>query len=129
MENKGGNDGELFRGSGYINITGRYNYQKFANYIGDQSIMKDGYQLIGGDYNKTVSQINSGDVGVIDLGEYAWESAGWFWKYGNPSGKDLNNLADNKDYNEVLDGINKKDTATLGKRNECINKIYTIRQG
>jgi RHS repeat-associated protein len=129
LGNNGGSDGELFRGSGYIHLTGRYNYQQFANYIGDQSIMKDGYQLIGGVYNKPVSKIKAGDVGVINLGKYAWESAGWFWKYGNPSGKNLNDLADIKDYSGVFDGVNKKDRGTLKKRNSNINKMYKILTG
>lgn len=129
LGNNGGSDGELFRGSGYIHLTGRYNYQKFADYIGDQSIMKDGYRLIGGVYNKPVSKIKAGEVGVINLGKYAWESAGWFWKYGNPSGKNLNDLADIKDYSGVLDGVNKKDRGTLKKRNSNINKMYKILTG
>jgi predicted chitinase len=81
LGNKGGNDGELFRGSGYLHITGRYNYQKFADYIGNQSIMKDGYRLIGGVYNKPLSKIKPGELGVIDIGKYAWEASGWFWKF------------------------------------------------
>ena len=32
-------DGCKYKGAGYIQLTGRYNYQKFANYIGDQKVM------------------------------------------------------------------------------------------
>ena len=51
-------DGYNFRGSGYIHLTGRYNYQQFANEVNDQNIMQ------GADY-------------VAE--NYAWEAAGWFW--------------------------------------------------
>ncbi len=53
------NDGYNFRGSGYIHLTGRYNYQQFANEINDQGVMQ------GADY-------------VAE--NYAWEVAGWFWR-------------------------------------------------
>lgn len=32
-------DGCRFKGAGYIQLTGRYNYQRFANFIGDQNVM------------------------------------------------------------------------------------------
>jgi len=57
--NKG--DGPKYKGAGYIQLTGRANYQAFANYIGDQNVMK------GVDY-----------VSV----HYPWTSAG-FWWYNN----------------------------------------------
>lgn len=63
-------DGPLFRGAGYIHITGRYNYQQFANYIGDQDIMKEGYELI--------------------RDKYAWDVAGWFWNEHH-----INSIVDN----------------------------------
>ncbi|KAH0788710.1 LysM peptidoglycan-binding domain-containing protein [Histomonas meleagridis] len=54
-------DGPKYKGGGYIQLTGRYNYQAFANYIGDQNVMQ------GVDY-----------VAVY----YPWTSAG-FWWYNN----------------------------------------------
>ena len=61
-------DGRRFKGGGYIQLTGRYNYQAFANYIGDQNVMQ------GVDYVAT---------------HYPWQSAG-FWWYKNS----MNSLCD-----------------------------------
>jgi len=130
LGNLGGEDGSNFRGSGYIQITGRYNYTKFAEYTGDPEIIKQGYRLVGGVYNVVdILGIGYGDVGVIDIGQYAWESAGWFWKQGSPQGKDLNLFADKKDYNYILSQINKNDTGSIGERNKYINEFYKILTG
>lgn len=51
-------DGPKYKGGGYIQLTGRYNYQAFANYIGDQNVMQ------GVDY---VAK------------KYPWTSAGFWW--------------------------------------------------
>ena len=51
-------DGCKFKGAGYIQLTGRSNYQAFANYIGDQNVMT------GVDYVAT---------------KYPWTSAGYWW--------------------------------------------------
>lgn len=129
LGNQGGNDGELFRGSGYIHLTGRYNYQKFANYVGDQQIMTDGYRLVGGVYNRPIQNISASDVGVIDIGKYAWESCGWFWNRGNPKTTDLNTYADIKDWHSISSAINQYDTATFPTRNKYINEFYNILTG
>jgi predicted chitinase len=52
-------DGFYFRGAGYIQLTGRYNYQKFADEMDDPDIMQ------GAEY-------------VAE--NYAWEAAGYYWK-------------------------------------------------
>ncbi|MCL2088716.1 MAG: minor capsid protein [Oscillospiraceae bacterium] len=52
------NDGYNYRGAGYIQLTGRYNYQQFADYIGDPNVMQ------GAEYVAA---------------NYAWEVAAWFW--------------------------------------------------
>lgn len=51
-------DGQRYKGAGYIQLTGRNNYQRFANFIGDQGVMK----------------------GVAYVAEnYPWSSAGFWW--------------------------------------------------
>ena len=52
-------DGCKYKGAGYIQLTGRYNYQQFADYMGDKNIME------GADY---VAK------------NYPWISAGFWWK-------------------------------------------------
>ena len=42
-------DGPVYKGSGYIQLTGRYNYQEFANYIDDQNVMQ-GCQYVADKY-------------------------------------------------------------------------------
>lgn len=56
-------DGYLFRGAGYIQLTGRYNYQIFANDMGNQEIVKQGADYVAE--------------------KYAWEAAGYFWEKNN----------------------------------------------
>ena len=53
------NDGAKYRGAGYIQLTWKENYYKFAKYIGDDDILNKGYSYVA---------IN-----------YPWESAGWYW--------------------------------------------------
>ena len=67
--NKG--DGPKFKGGGYIQLTGRSNYQKFADFMNDQNIMNG---------HKYVAE------------NYPWSSAG-FWWYNNK----MNNLCDKDD--------------------------------
>jgi len=73
-------DGPKFKGAGYIQLTGRYNYQKFANYINDQNVMN------GCDY---VAQ------------NYPWTSAGFWWHNNN-----MNSLCDQS--NVTVEKITKK---------------------
>ena len=53
------NDGAKYRGAGYIQLTWKEDYYKFAKYIGDDDILNKGYSYVA---------IN-----------YPWESAGWYW--------------------------------------------------
>ena len=55
-------DGSLFRGSGYIHLTGRANYQAFADSLDNEDsarVMSEGWKFIASNY--------------------AWDVAGWFW--------------------------------------------------
>lgn len=61
-------DGPRFKGAGYLQLTGRANYQALANYLGDSKVMT------GVDY-----------VAI----KYPFTSAGFFWKRNN-----LNTLCD-----------------------------------
>lgn len=47
-------DGVKYKGAGYLQVTGRYNYQKFSDYIGDPKVM-DGYQYVAKNYPATIS--------------------------------------------------------------------------
>jgi predicted chitinase len=63
-------DGILFKGAGYLHLTGRSNYTAFYNYmkgqgVDDPSILSQGY--------KTASE------------KYAWETATWYWSIARPS--------------------------------------------
>lgn len=40
LGNTSAGDGKKYKGAGYIQLTGKSNYQKFANYIGDQKVMQ-----------------------------------------------------------------------------------------
>ena len=51
-------DGRRYKGGGYIQLTGRANYQALANYLGDQNVMQ------GVDYVAN---------------NYPWTSAGYWW--------------------------------------------------
>ena len=61
-------DGPRYKGAGYIQLTGRYNYQALANYLGDQNVMQ------GVDYVAA---------------NYPWTSAGFWWYRNN-----MNSLCD-----------------------------------
>lgn len=65
-------DGYRFRGAGYLHLSGRDNYQLFAEYLQDQG--------------RTDERIMSEGADIIKL-DYAWESAIWYWKnIGNKQG-------------------------------------------
>ena len=76
-------DGFRFRGGGVIQLTGRFNYQEFADAIGDQRVMQ-----------------GAGYVGS----NYPFTSAGFWWKNNG-----LNALIDSgasvEDVSEVVNGI------------------------
>ena len=130
LGNMGGNDGELYRGSGYMHLTGRYNYQKFGEYIGKEEIvMTEGYRIIGGVYNQDIMNLPPGTKGFIDVGEYAWESAGWFWKYGNPTESSLNKFVENHDWTSISKMINQGDPDSYPLREQNTKYFYQILTG
>ena len=47
-------DGPRFKGAGFIQVTGRYNYQQFANYIKDPKVM-NGVNYVAENYPFTIS--------------------------------------------------------------------------
>ena len=47
-------DGPRFKGAGFIQVTGRYNYQQFANYIKDSNVMY-GVDYVAANYPFTIS--------------------------------------------------------------------------
>ncbi|MBK7952689.1 MAG: tandem-95 repeat protein [Candidatus Accumulibacter sp.] len=101
-------DGWLFRGRGLKQITGRANYQAFANYL-------DSHPISGQPAGAEVMQ----DPGPVSSNDYlATRSAGWFWRFRSSRGN-LNSLADNLDmsksetektqFNRISAGIGNKD--------------------
>jgi LysM repeat protein/predicted chitinase len=56
-------DGPKFKGAGYIQLTGRYNYTQFANAIGDPEIVNQGVDYVANNY--------------------PWTSAGFWWDSNN----------------------------------------------
>lgn len=130
LGNNGGNDGELYRGAGYLHLTGKYNYQEFGKYMGKEDIVVEkGYRIVGGVYNRDVSDLPPNAKGFIDVGEYAWESAGWYWAYGNPEGKSLNEFVENHDWWSVSHSINEGDAESYPKREQNTKDFYLILTG
>ncbi|MDX8046532.1 LysM peptidoglycan-binding domain-containing protein, partial [Gracilibacillus sp. S3-1-1] len=56
-------DGPKYKGAGYIQLTGRYNYTQFANAIGDQKVVNQGVDYVAANY--------------------PWTSAGFWWDSNN----------------------------------------------
>jgi len=93
-------DGPKYKGAGYIQLTGRWNYQKFSNFIGDDRVME------GVDY-------------VAD--KYPFTSAGFWWNSNgmnelcdkNPSVEQVtrrvnggyNGLSDRKYYHNICERV------------------------
>ncbi|WP_214483062.1 LysM peptidoglycan-binding domain-containing protein [Bacillus sp. SM2101] len=56
-------DGPKYKGGGYIQLTGRYNYTQFANAMGDPEILNQGVDYVAANY--------------------PWSSAGFWWNNNN----------------------------------------------
>jgi len=75
-------DGQLYRGRGLIQVTGRYNYAKCsAALFGDDRLLRAPQ--------------------LLEQPEWAAQSAGWFWWI-----KELNTLADQGLFNRITSKIN-----------------------
>ena len=75
-------DGQLYRGRGLIQITGRYNYLKCsAGLFGDDRLLREPQ--------------------LLEQPEWAAQSAGWFWWV-----KELNTLADQGQFTAITRKIN-----------------------
>ena len=98
--NEQSGDGWKFRGRGLIQLTGRTNYQRFANYINNQEIM------------------NNPDL--VCSYEYAILSAIWYWNLMN-----LNTYADKSDIKTMTKLINGGYNG-LDERVKLFNKILKV---
>lgn len=98
-------DGWRFRGRGPIQLTGRYNYEQFA-----QSTFDNWEELV--DTPDAVAKDK--EVGLL--------SACWFWEINN-----LNSLADVEDIPRLTQRINGGHNG-LGERIELYDEIYKIFQ-
>lgn len=92
-------DGWKYRGRGYIQLTGKANYQSFANYA------------------KLPSILMNPDLVAI---EYPLQSAAWFWIT-----KKLNEVADTNDVARVTKIVNGGYNG-LKDREAYFNKIYPL---
>ncbi|MBF0714970.1 LysM peptidoglycan-binding domain-containing protein [Gemelliphila palaticanis] len=98
-------DGPKFKGGGYIQLTGRYNYTQFANAMGDQNIVN-----IGVDY---VAQ------------NYPWTSAGFWWNRNS-----MNQLCDqNPTVEQVTRRVNGGYNGLADRKywyNRCVEVIKSV---
>ena len=93
-------DGCRFKGGGYIQLTGRNNYQQFANSIGDSKVMEG------------VSYVAK---------KYPWSSAGFWWKNNN-----MNSLCDKGASVEVISKRVNGGYNGLAERKKYYSKACTI---
>lgn len=92
-------DGWKYRGRGFIQITGRANYQSCSNGLGADFV---------------------GEPDLLAQPEFAFRSAGWYW-----DSRGLNPLADNGDLKTITIRIN-GGTVGLAERLSLYNKIKSI---
>ena len=92
-------DGRKYKGAGYIQLTGRANYQAFANAIGDQRVME------GVDY-------------VAE--KYPWTSAGFWWNNNN-----MNSVCSDGNVEQVTRRVN-GGTNGLADRQQYYDKCKKI---
>lgn len=111
-------DGYKFRGAGYIQLTGRYNYQKFSDYIEEKYGYDPEIMQRGADY-------------VAE--KYAWEAAGYYWEQKNinetiQTGNDKN-LNSEEIFRQVSNAVNRgnanssKDPGEWNDRKQRFNEV------
>ena len=93
-------DGCRYKGAGYIQLTGRSNYQQFANYIGDSRVMEG------------VTYVAS---------KYPWTSAGFWWHNNG-----MNRLCDNGVSVETITRRVNGGTNGLSERQKYYDKACSI---
>lgn len=94
-------DGPKFKGGGYIQLTGRYNYTKFGNAIGDSKVVSQGVDYVAANY--------------------PWTSAGFWWDTNK-----MNALCDN---NPTVEAVTRKvngGTNGLAERQMYYNKCLQV---
>ena len=113
LGNEGGDDGYTYRGAGYIQLTGRWNYQQFANDI-------SGYNTPQFDSTIYDAIMNGGANYVAE--NYAWAVAGYFWKQ-----KNINSIVDaGGTVADVLKVVNLYDSSSLTSRETYYNKACEV---
>jgi len=98
--NEASGDGWKFRGRGLIQLTGKYNYERFGQFISDP------------DLDKVIS--------YLETPNGACYSAGWYWDNNN-----LNELADKKEITKMTRVIN-GGTHGLQDRLNRYNYIFKV---
>ncbi len=93
-------DGCKYKGAGYIQLTGKYNYQQFANSIGDDKVMEG------------VSYVAK---------NYPWSSAGFWWKNNK-----MNDLCDRDPSVVAVTKRVNGGTSALSQRQKYYDKACTI---
>jgi len=83
-------DGVKYKGRGFVQITGRANYEKFAKYMNEQAIVSE----------PSIVAINM---------EYAFEAGGWYWEnigHVTATNENINLVADKDNILKVSQCIN-----------------------
>jgi len=93
--------GYKYRGAGYIHIIWDYNYEPFANVMGNPKIYNQGADYVAANY--------------------AWSAAGWFWSNNNINNK-IAKGATVTDITRIVNG----GIGTAAKRQGYYDKIYSI---
>jgi len=114
-------DGNLYRGAGYLQLTLKTNYYRFASQMKAESI---------GDGQKVFDEIINGGTSIIS-DKYPWESAGWVWindvtgGWGSPQNNYLNGKANKKTTDAIVSDITRSIKGSSSSASER-KKYYDI---